>query len=114
MVEEGVNNYYGSASITVRFENRVQWQKWRKYVLKTDWDFDGGSGPYIARLEEKFNCSEDVERITKRIVQLLELGFEVYSCQWKLIPENVQEIRYYDENGNYVKEKIPVEEDDNV
>lgn len=75
---------YGTAVITIRFENRIQWQKYRKYILKTNWDFDGGSAPYVAELPIQFACIDDIEQILKKVVNLLQLGFDVYSCHWKL------------------------------
>ncbi len=79
---------YGMARIAVHFTNRVEWQKWRKYILKTNWDFDDGMPPYLAHLNMYFNCYEDVEEITKQIVNLLQMGFDVYSCKWELLKEN--------------------------
>lgn len=87
-------SFFGHATITIRFENRVQWQKYRKYILKTDWEFDGGQNPYTAQLKECFETVEDVENITKKIVELLQLGFDVYSCKWELERENEQHVEY--------------------
>ena len=100
----------GNSTITIRFENRVQWQKYRKYILKTDWDFDGGSHPYVATLEDRFSSVEDLERITKSIVQLLQLGFDVYSCRWELEDPNKAEAEYVDQNGMVHHEKIDISE----
>lgn len=75
---------FGTAVITIRFENRLQWQKYRKYILKTNWDFDGGSAPSVAQLPIQFACIDDVERVLKTVIELLQLGFDVYSCQWNL------------------------------
>ena len=85
---------YGTATITIRFENRVQWQKYRMYILKTEWDFDGGDHPYTAQLKQNFTCVDDVEQITKKIVDLLQLGFDVYSCKWDLQKEDEQKVEY--------------------
>lgn len=81
----------GEATITIRFENKLQWQKYRKYILKTGWDFDGGSNPYVAQLPIKFHTVDDIEFIVKKIVQLLQLGFDVYSCQWKMKQNEVDD-----------------------
>ena len=99
MVDRNKEAYYGSATITVHFDNRLQWQKWRKYVLKTDWEFDGGNGPYTATLVEKFNCSDDIDHIVRRIVQLIEMGFDVYSCNWKLDHGDVEEYEILNHDG---------------
>ena len=100
----------GHSAITIRFENRVQWQKYRKYILKTDWDFDGGSHPYVATLEDRFKTVEDIERITKTIVMLLQLGFDVYSCKWELEDPNKVTAEHVDQNGMVHREKIDISE----
>ena len=110
MLNEVKDAFYGKAIITVRFKNHAEWQKWRKYILKTDWDFDGGAGPYVATLEMRFNCVDDIEKIVKQIVQLLQLNFEVYSCQWKLDEEDVVEYTYLSDNGTEEVIKVPVNE----
>ena len=74
----------GTATIVVRFENRVQWQKWRKYILHTDWEFDAGIHPYTASIEKTFKTVADVEGIAKTIVDLLQMDFDVYSCNWQI------------------------------
>lgn len=99
--------YFGMATITIRFENRIQWQKYRRYILKTNWDFDGGMSPYTAHLEERFSCTDDVEKITKKIVQLLQMGFDIYSCKWTLFKTgDKQKIEYLDENGEFKTDVI--------
>lgn len=103
---------YGSAIITVRFENRVQWQKWRKYIMREPWEFDGGNHPYTAALELHFSTAEDVEHIVQKVVQLMQMGFDVYSCQWKLLPKNVREYTYTDEHGQVQKFYEEVESHD--
>lgn len=76
------NNFYGQAKLVVRFENRAEWQKWRKYVLKTDWDFNDSEYPETTSMIIRFANSEDIEAITRKIVGLLQMGFNVYSCNW--------------------------------
>lgn len=104
----------GKATITIRFANRMQWQKYRLYILKTDWDFDAGYNPYTAHIQERYCCVDDIERITKRIVQLLQLGFEVYSCKWELDDPNKTEAEHLDPNGLVVHEKIDISEPKNT
>lgn len=99
--------YYGMATITIHFENRAQWQKYRKYILKTDWDFDGGMMPYTAHLEERFSCMDDVEKITRQIVQLLQIGFDIYSCKWTLSKDgDKQKVEYLDMDGTFKTDVI--------
>lgn len=104
-------HFYGKATITIRFENRIQWQKYRKYILKTDWEFDGGDRPYVAQLEQRFSSTDDVNEIVRKIVQLLQLGFDVYSCKWQLLGQNEIEYTYFDTTGNeYVKFRVKEDE----
>ena len=102
--------YFGKTTITVRFENRIEWQKWRKYVLKTDWDFDGGSGPYIATMDMRFSCTDDVEKIVKTIVNLLQMGFDIYSAKWTLEKPGDPEIIYKNNDDGSI-EKIVIQPD---
>lgn len=84
--------FSGSAKITIHFNSILMWQKYRKYVLKTGWDFDSPNHPYTAHLEMNFENTADVMHICKQIVFLLQLGFEVYSCKWSLNPEYVEKM----------------------
>ena len=99
---------HGTAVITVRFENRVQWQKYRKYILKTDWEFDSGYHPYTATLELPFKSAQDVDYIAMRVVQLLQFGFDVYSCSWKLDRNDILKAERVDSNGMVHHEEIPL------
>ena len=85
---------YGSARIVIHFENRAEWQKYRRYILKTDWDFDGSTGPRTAYLDRTFRCAEDLEKIAKEIANLMQIGFDVYSCHWTLDRWNEQKVSY--------------------
>lgn len=82
--------FHGNAKITIRFQNVLMWQKYRKYVLKTAWDFDAPNHPYTANLEMEFSSMSDVAHICKQIIFLLQMGFEVHSCKWGLDPEYVE------------------------
>ena len=73
----------GRATIKVRFCNKAQYQKFRKYILKTDWSYDQGY-PTWEELTVDFHCVDDVEQINKHIVGLLQMGFEVYCCRFQL------------------------------
>ena len=104
MLENSIEYFdvYGAAIITIRFENRIQWQKYRKYILKTKWDFDGGSAPYVAQLPIQFACIDDIGHVIKTVVQLLQLGFDVYSCQWNLKRKASQT------DTNFAEETTPI------
>lgn len=104
----------GTAHIVIRFENRVQWQKYRKYILKTEWEFDGGNGPYTAYLDERFECCDDIDRITKIIVNLLQLGFDVYSCNWELDQPRKQEVLIDNGDGTWHREYIEFDDSEPV
>lgn len=80
----------GSARINIVFANRLMWQKYRKYILKTDWDFDSGMHPSSANLVMTFENSNDVAKICGTIVYLLQMGFEVNSCRWQLNREYLE------------------------
>lgn len=82
----------GTARINIHFLNRLMWQKYRKYILKTEWDFDTGMHPSSANLDMQFHSMDDVVDICKRIVFLLQLGFEVHSCRWTLDQEYLDEM----------------------
>ena len=89
--------YHGKATITIHFKNRVMWQKYRQYVLKTGWDFDGCYHPYTATLEMEFSSLDDIINISKQVAFLLSLKFDVESCNWKLDrSEEEDELQEYD------------------
>lgn len=93
-------NFSGHARINIHFLNRLMWQKYRKYILKTDWDFDSGMYPSSANLDMSFQSMEDIMDICKKIIFLLHMGFEVNSCRWQLDQEYLDEMtRDPDENG---------------
>lgn len=89
--------FTGTAKLLIRFDTRLLWQKYRKYILKTDWDFNAGQFPYIAEREIRFESAQDVEMICQQIVFLLQLGFDVSSCRWTLDREDVIENPTIDE-----------------
>lgn len=82
--------FSGQATIKVRFRNNPEYVKFRTQVLKTDW-MPGDAYPNWEDLIMEFHSVEDLERITKRIVQLLQMGFEVYSCRYKLEQQLAEE-----------------------
>lgn len=74
----------GSVDIAVKFENRAEYLKWKYYVDPgRKWDFDV-TFPAIMRTSWTFKDSMEVEMLNKKIVWLLELGFNVYSSNWRL------------------------------
>ncbi len=80
----------GKCLISILFENAGEYIKWQKYFGERKWDFIQ-SYPAIFRAEYSFHNSMDVEILAKKIVQLLEAGFDVHSANWELKKE--EEIR---------------------
>ena len=78
-----VEKFTGQVTIKVRFQNAGEYAKFRKYILKTAWNV-GDKYPTFEVMILPFYDIEDVENITKRIVQLLQLGLEVYASNWKV------------------------------
>ena len=75
----------GTCTIMVRFETGAEYLKFCKYVLKSAWVPD--VHPYMESMEMEYENSDDLDRIVRQIVQLQQLGFDVYSAKWKLATE---------------------------
>ena len=73
----------GKITIRVKFRNRLDYEKFRKYVLRTGWAYDIGHPQYESLVKE-FHSVDDVEEITKEIVRLLQLGFQVWTTSYEL------------------------------
>lgn len=73
----------GSCILSIRIENRGEYLKWQKYNPGYQWEFIV-TYPALMRAKYEFKNALDVEMITKKIVQLLQMGFDVYSASWKL------------------------------
>lgn len=73
----------GKVTIRVRFRNRVEYEKFRKYILKTGWSYDIGH-PQYESLTVEFHNTEDVDRITRTVIQLLQQGFYVWMTSYEL------------------------------
>lgn len=75
---------YGSCALSIRFENHGEYLQWKKYFGSgRQWDFIV-SYPAVMRAVYNFSNSMEVEVMAKKIVQLLEAGFNVYSASWTL------------------------------
>ena len=77
--------YNGKCSIMVRFRDAGEFIKFKEYVLKTNWLPD--RIPEQMTLEYEFHNVDQLEMLTTKIAHLLELGFNVYSANWKLATE---------------------------
>lgn len=73
----------GKCTLSIRFETPEEYLRWKYYFKGREWEFMVNY-PAIMRSEIEFHNSLDVEIISKKIVQLLQNGFEVYSANWKL------------------------------
>ena len=73
----------GKCTLSIRFETPEDYLRWKYYFKGREWEFMVNY-PAIMRADLEFHNSLDVEIITKKIVQLLQNGFEVYSANWKL------------------------------
>lgn len=80
----------GSCVLSIRIENRGEYLKWQKYNPGYQWEFIV-TYPALMRAKYEFKSALDVEMITKKIVQLLQMGFEVYSASWKLEEQEVKD-----------------------
>ena len=70
--------------LSIRLENHGEYLKWQKYSGSyRKWEFIH-EYPAIMRAEYDLNTSAEVEEMAKKVVQLLQMGFNVYSAQWKL------------------------------
>lgn len=74
---------YGKCVLQVRFENEDEYKKWKEFNQRYIWAFDH-TYPAIMRAEYEFHTTYDVELMTKEIVSLLEMGFDVRAVDWKV------------------------------
>ena len=94
-----MDNFDGRATIRVRFRSRVDYEKFRKYILKTAWAYDLDY-PMWEELTLDFHCTDDVNEITKHIIGLLQMGFEVYCCKFQLEQHLAEDQHPSEEDSN--------------
>ena len=85
-----METFDGQAVIKVRFRTNPEYVKFRKYILKTEW-IPGDAFPAWEEMTIDFHSSEDLEKVTKTVVMLLQQGFEVYSTRYKLESQLAEE-----------------------
>lgn len=73
----------GKVTVRINFHNRVEYEKFRKLILKTEWTYEIDYPIFEERVLE-FHNVEDLERVNRTIVNLLQIGFDVYCCRYKL------------------------------
>lgn len=84
MLEQKKNEPKGSCVIAIRFECRAEYLKWKKYCDPgRRWEFEV-EFPAILRMDYPFESALDVNILSVKIVQLLQMGFNVYSAEWRL------------------------------
>ena len=77
----------GKVTVRVNFHNRIEYEKFRKYILKTNWAY-ACDYPLFEEQVMEFHNTEDLERIDRIIIGLLQIGFDVYCCRYKLDKED--------------------------
>lgn len=77
----------GRCVLSIKIEDELEYEKWKEYNPGRKWEFIV-SYPALMRAEYRFVNSMDVEILVKKVVQLLQMGFNVYSAQWLLEEES--------------------------
>lgn len=74
---------YGRCVLSIRMDSEEDYQRWKKYNPDKKWDFIV-SFPAVMRAEYTFKNTMEVEIMAKKVVQLLQMGFDVHTANWKL------------------------------
>lgn len=74
---------YGRCTLSIRMDSEEDYQRWKKYNPDKKWDFIV-SFPAVMRAEYTFKNAMEVEMMAKKVVQLLQMGFDVHTANWKL------------------------------
>lgn len=98
----------GRVTIRVKFRNKAEYQKFRKYVLKTDWSYDFGHPQYECYTREFHTC-DDLAEINKEIIRLLQLGFDVWTCNYQLTDVDPAELESPSEDDDFCDLEDPEE-----
>jgi len=80
----------GQAVIKVRFRNNPEYVKFREQILKTKWN-PGDVYPAWEEMKIDFHNVDDLDKVTRTVVMLLQNGFEVYSTRYKLEQQLAEE-----------------------
>lgn len=80
----------GSCRVSIKFNNRAEYLKWCKYIspYSNRWDFEV-QFPAIMRKTYTFRTSLDVELMTKQLVSLLQMGFNISMANFELDQKEV-------------------------
>ena len=98
----------GKVTIRVRFHNKAEYQKFRKYVLKTGWEYDMGHPQYEC-MDREFHTCDDLVSINKEIIHLLQLGFDVWTCNYQLTDVDPAELESPSEDDDFCDLEDPEE-----
>ena len=82
--------FNGQAVIKVRFRNNPEYVKFREQILKTKWN-PGDVYPAWEEMTIDFHNVDDLDKVTRTVVMLLQNGFEVYSTRYKLEQQLAEE-----------------------
>ena len=78
------DHIFGKCVLQIRIKDEEQYKEWQKYNGgPTRWDFIV-SYPAIMRATYIFETETDLNLITRKVVQLLQMGFDVRGTDWKL------------------------------
>lgn len=80
----------GQAVIKVRFRNNPEYVKFRETILRTKWN-PGDVYPTWEEMTIDFHNVDDLDKVTRTVVMLLQNGFEVYSTRYKLEQQLAEE-----------------------
>ena len=101
-------HFDGKVTIRVRFHNKAEYQKFRKYILKTGWEYDMGHPQYEC-MDREFHTCDDLVSINKEIIHLLQLGFDVWTCNYQLTDVDPAELESPSEDDDFCEDE---DEDD--
>lgn len=74
---------YGKCILSIKLDNHGEYLKWKTYVGAPNWE-PVTPYPVIMRQEYVFHTVDDVYNLTRQIVMLLQMGFNVHSANWQL------------------------------
>lgn len=81
---------HGKCVLSVRFNSVDDHARWNNYVQHRQWDF-AVTYPAFMQATYDFHNALEVEVMAKKIVQLLQQGFDVHSASWKLEKKKEEE-----------------------
>lgn len=80
---EKTTEVVGHCILKIQIRNYYEYERWKKYNGGRQWEFMHNY-PAIMQAEYNFKTVLDIEMMVKKIVQLMMIGFKVYSCEWRL------------------------------